>query len=162
MKKFRFLSLATAVIFFLVLIIACGNNEKTEETDEQNTDQTEETVENNTTDKTTLDLLAGEQIYKDNCMVCHLENGEGVAGTFPPLAKSDYLLGDKNRAILQTLVGSKEPIMVNGLEYTGGVMTIVELEDQQTADVVNYILNSWGNKGGTVTATDVKAVRPIE
>ena len=159
MKRIKLLSLSVASALFMSAFVACGGgSENTENTDEQKTDQTEVVADTPATE-TTADFSAGEEIFKAKCMVCHMENGEGVTGTFPPLAKSDYLLADKKRAILQTLQGAKAPITVNGTEYTGGVMTIVELEEQQTADVVNYVLNAWGNAGGTVTVDDVKAVK---
>ncbi len=156
MKKFKLFSLSIAAIFLLGTFMACGGDQEAEGADDQNTDQTEETTETTTTEVATGDFSAGKAIYETNCMVCHQESGLGVEGTFPPLAKSDYLLADKARAILQTLQGAKEPITVNGVEYPGSVMTIVKLENQQTVDVVNYILNSWGNEAGTVTLDDVK------
>ncbi|MEN8119123.1 MAG: cytochrome c [Bacteroidota bacterium] len=159
MKKLKFLSLSVATVFILGVFVACGGGQDAEDTNDQDTDQTEEAVDETTTEEATADFSDGEQIYKDNCMVCHQENGLGVEGTFPPLANSDYLLADKKRAILQTLQGAKEPITINGIEYPGNVMTIVDLEEQQTIDVVNYILNSWGNNGGTVNLDDVKAAK---
>ncbi len=106
-------------------------------------------------------LAAGKAVYegKGTCSVCHQPTGVGMPPTFPPLAKADYLLADSKRAIRQTMYGSKEPITVNGTTYPGGIMTIVPLSDQEVTDVVNYILNSWGNKGGVVTLEDVKAER---
>ncbi|MCF8364370.1 MAG: cytochrome c [Bacteroidales bacterium] len=103
----------------------------------------------------------GKAIFegKGTCSVCHQLNGAGLPPAFPPLAKADYLLADKNRAIRQTMYGSKEPITVNGQTYPGGVMTITNLSDEEVKDVVNYILNSWGNDGGTVTLEEVKAQR---
>jgi nitrite reductase (NO-forming) len=160
MKRIKLLSLSIAATLFMSAFMACGSSDQSteESAEDQNTDNTEVATDTPAT-AATADFSAGQEIFKAKCMVCHMENGEGVSGTFPPLAKSDYLLADKKRAILQTLQGAKSPIIVNGTEYTGGVMTIVELEEQQTADVVNYILNSWGNAGGTVTIDDVKAVK---
>jgi mono/diheme cytochrome c family protein len=106
-------------------------------------------------------LAAGKAIYegKGTCSVCHQITGTGLPPTFPPLAKADYLLADAKRAIRQTMFGSKSPITVNGSTYPGGLMTVIPLSDQEVVDVVNYILNSWGNEGGTVTLDDVKAER---
>ncbi len=106
-------------------------------------------------------LAAGKAIYegKGTCSVCHQLTGLGMAPTFPPLAKADYLLADKKRAVEQTLYGSKSPIVVNGSTYPGGLMTVPALTDQEVVDVVNYVLNSWGNKGGVVTLDEVKAER---
>jgi len=110
---------------------------------------------------TAPDLAAGQAIFegKGTCVTCHQKDGKGVAGTFPPLAGSDYLLADKMRAVKQAIKGSAEPLTVNGAQYPGGIMTVVTLTDQEVMDVVNYALNSWGNKGGTVTLDDVKKVR---
>lgn len=106
-------------------------------------------------------IEAGKAIYegKGTCVTCHQKNGAGIPPTFPPLANADYLLENKHRAIHQTMYGSDEPITVNGTTYPGGIMTTVELTDKEVRDVVNYILNSWGNDGGVVTVEDVKAQR---
>jgi len=105
--------------------------------------------------------MKGKAIYegKGTCSVCHQLTGQGLLPVFPPLAEADYLLADKNRAIHQTMYGSKEPITVNGTTYPGGVMTVIPLTDEEVMHVVNYILNSWGNDGGTVTLDEVKAQR---
>ena len=91
----------------------------------------------------TPDFTAGEVIYtgKGMCATCHQAEGQGLAPAFPPLANADYLLADVKRAIKQTMYGAKTPITVNGQEYPGGIMTTVELTDQEVMDVVNYILN---------------------
>ncbi len=106
-------------------------------------------------------IKAGKAIYegKGTCSACHQLNGAGLPPTFPPLAKSDYLLADKQRAIKQTMYGDKEPIKVDGVTYPGGVMPVIPLSNDEVRDVVNYILNSWGNKGGSVTTKDVQAAR---
>ena len=106
-------------------------------------------------------LAAGKAIYegKGTCAICHQLTGSGLPPTFPPLAKADYLLADTKRAIRQTMYGAAAPITVNGATYPGGIMTKVPLSDEEVKDVVNYILNSWGNKGGVITLDDVKAER---
>jgi nitrite reductase (NO-forming) len=106
-------------------------------------------------------LAAGKAIYegKGTCSVCHQLTGSGLPPTFPPLAKADYLLADSKRAIRQTMYGATSPITVNGATYPGGIMTKVPLTDEEVRDVVNYVLNSWGNEGGVVTLEEVKAER---
>ena len=153
MKKIT-IFLLSAVTLLSLSLISCGGESSEEQTSD--TAQVEETTPDTPIE---LDLTAGKKVYVENCMVCHQENGEGVSGTFPPLAKSDYMLEDKLRAVKQAIYGSKEPITVNGVEYPGSVMTVIDLTDEQVKDVVNYILNSWGNDGGTVTLDDVKASR---
>ena len=103
-------------------------------------------------------MKAGKKVYMKTCFACHQPNGQGVVNAFPPLAKSDYLLKSKKRAIKQVLLGSSGPIKVNGQMYNG-VMPAQILNDQEIADVLTYVLNSWGNKGGKVTKKKVKRVR---
>ncbi|MEQ1588230.1 MAG: cytochrome c [Cyclobacteriaceae bacterium] len=100
----------------------------------------------------------GKEIYLRNCISCHMEQGEGLEGIFPPVAKSDYMLADKKRAIQQTLYGVTGEMTVNGKPYNGE-MNAYDLTDEQTSDLMNYIFNSFENKGGVITPADVKAAR---
>jgi mono/diheme cytochrome c family protein len=100
----------------------------------------------------------GKEVYDVHCITCHMEKGEGVEGVFPPVAKADYLMADKNRSIMQILKGASGEMTVNGKTYNGE-MPAVDLTDEQVSDVLNYVRNSWGNKGGAVTPTEVKAQR---
>lgn len=113
-------------------------------------------------EKTGFDLKAsiqrGSEIYNAQCLSCHMEKGEGLEAVYPPLAKSDYLMADKNRSILQVLYGVNGEIEVNGVVYNSD-MPGFDLSDEEASDVLNYIRNSWGNKGEAVRPDDVKAVR---
>jgi nitrite reductase (NO-forming) len=100
----------------------------------------------------------GKSIYTAQCMTCHLEQGEGIATVYPPLAKSDYLMADKVRSIKQVINGLTGEIKVNGVAYNG-VMTGFEMTDDEVSDVLNYVRNSFGNKGAAITPSDVKAAR---
>jgi mono/diheme cytochrome c family protein len=99
----------------------------------------------------------GEKIYMAKCIVCHQANGEGIPGAFPPLKNSDYLFADKVRAVAQALNGSNHEIVVNGVKYNAPMPQQVGTKEEAVA-VINYVLNTWGNKGGTVTLEDVKDV----
>ncbi|HZB11713.1 MAG TPA: cytochrome c, partial [Chryseolinea sp.] len=100
----------------------------------------------------------GKEVYDINCTSCHMEKGEGLEGAFPPLAKSDYLMADKARSIKQILNGASGEMVVNGKTYNGE-MPAMDLTDEQVSDVLNYVRNSWGNKGAAVTPAEVKAQR---
>jgi mono/diheme cytochrome c family protein len=99
----------------------------------------------------------GEKIYNAKCIVCHQANGEGLPGAFPPLKNSDYLFADKVRAVAQALNGSNHEIVVNGVKYNAPMPQQVGTKEEAVA-VINYVLNMWGNKGGTVSLEDVKDV----
>lgn len=103
-------------------------------------------------------IARGKEIYTAQCLSCHQENGEGLEDVFPPLAKSDYLMADKKRSIVQTLRGVSGEIKVNGKTYNGE-MTGFDLSDQEVSDVLNYVRNSFGNKGAAVTPEEVAATR---
>ncbi|STZ13785.1 Copper-containing nitrite reductase precursor [Moraxella caviae] len=103
-------------------------------------------------------VKAGKAIYDANCAACHQPNGEGVPNAFPPLAGSDYFKDDKLKAVDAVVKGLSGKITVNGKEYNS-VMPAVSLNDEQVANVVTYVLNSWGNQGGEVTPNEVKSRR---
>ncbi|SDK36761.1 nitrite reductase (NO-forming) [Catalinimonas alkaloidigena] len=100
----------------------------------------------------------GKTVYSNLCIACHMAEGQGMAGVFPPLAESDYLMADKARSIKIALVGLQGPVTVNGVTYQGA-MPATGLSDQEVADVLNYVRNSWGNKGEIVKLEEVKKVR---
>jgi nitrite reductase (NO-forming) len=114
------------------------------------------------TQKDNFDLKAsiarGKEVYGSYCITCHMEQGEGIETVYPPLAKSDYLMADKNRSIVVTLKGLSGEIKVNGHTYNGE-MTGFDMTDQEVSDVLNYIRNSFGNKGEAVKPGEVKALR---
>lgn len=103
-------------------------------------------------------VARGKDIYLTNCLSCHMEGGEGLSGIYPPLAKSDYLMADKTRSIKETLFGVKGEMIVNGETYNAE-MNAIDLSDQDVSDVLNYVRNSWGNKGAPVRPEEVKALR---
>jgi nitrite reductase (NO-forming) len=100
----------------------------------------------------------GQSLYQLHCQSCHMENGEGIAGVFPPLAKADYLLKDPKRAMGEIIYGVSGEMVVNGVTYNGA-MPANNLNNQEVADIMNYILNSWGNKGKLVKPADVQVAR---
>jgi mono/diheme cytochrome c family protein len=89
-------------------------------------------------------IVAGEEIYQDFCLQCHLTSGAGVSGVFPPLKDSDYLMNNIDKSIAGIKFGLKGEIVVND-EIYDGVMAKQGLDDEEIADVMNYILNQWGN-----------------
>ncbi len=105
--------------------------------------------------ETTLEesMQRGSEIYADFCVTCHLEKGEGVEGAFPPLAKSDYLAQNREASIRGIKYGQQGELVVNGQSYNG-IMAPMGLEDEEIADVMNYILNSWGNQSDKMVSVE--------
>ena len=100
----------------------------------------------------------GKAVFARTCIVCHQATGLGIPGAFPPLAKSDYLNKDLNRAIKQVIKGSNGIIVVNGVKFSGA-MPAQPLSDKEIADVLTYVYSSWGNNKSIVTQAMVKAQR---
>jgi len=103
-------------------------------------------------------MARGREVYVAYCLSCHMDEGQGIEGIYPPLAKSDYLMADKKRSIEQVLKGVSGEITVRGVTYNG-MMTGFDLTDEEVSDVLNYIRNTWGNKGEAVKPGEVKAIR---
>lgn len=104
------------------------------------------------------DGAKGKAIYTKTCVACHQATGLGIPNAFPPLAKSDYLNKDTNRAIKAVMNGLHGPITVNGKKYNSAMPT-QNLKDDQIADVLTYVYSSWGNNNTKVTPAMVKALR---
>ena len=100
----------------------------------------------------------GERVFAANCVACHQANGQGIPGAFPPLAGSDFLNGDKGRAIQVLLNGLEGPITVNGNTFDG-VMPALSLSDEDIANVLTFVYSQWDNSGQTVLPSEVEAAR---
>ncbi|MGB5693265.1 MAG: cytochrome c [Flavobacteriaceae bacterium] len=103
-------------------------------------------------------MARGEELYTDFCVTCHMPNGEGVESTFPPLAKSDYLMANREASIRGVKYGQRGEMVVNGVTYDNTMMPL-GLDDEEIADVMNYVYNSWGNKSEKmVTVEEVASI----
>jgi mono/diheme cytochrome c family protein len=110
-------------------------------------------------DPLTESIERGSEIYTDFCMSCHLANGEGVENVYPPIAKSDYLFKNREESIRAIKYGQQGEITVNGKTYNGN-MAALGLSDDEVADVMNYITNSWGNKNDKIiTEEEVSKIK---
>lgn len=103
-------------------------------------------------------MLYGKRVYESNCQACHQADGKGIPGAFPPLADSDFLNSDPTRAIDVVVHGLKGPIKVNGAAFDS-IMPAMALSDEDTANVLTYVLNSWDNKGTEISPKDVEKRR---
>ena len=104
-------------------------------------------------------IKRGQEVFNATCKTCHMENGQGQTGVYPPLAKSDFLAKDAKRAIGIVMNGLNGEITVNGKVYNLDMPAQTQLTDQQVTDVLNYVRNSFGNKASAASVGEVKAVR---
>ncbi|HSP84071.1 MAG TPA: cytochrome c [Gillisia sp.] len=145
------------IAFKLLLIIgllSCKSNSE-EKRDEYTTVEDIAKVQ----DQKSESYLRGKDVYNDFCVTCHLSNGKGVPGNFPPLDGSNWLTNKRTESIHAIKYGLSGPIEVNGESYNS-VMVPMGLSDQEVADVMNYIGNTWSNAmKNPVTVEEVTAVK---
>ena len=101
----------------------------------------------------------GQKVYNTYCLACHQADGKGVPNLYPPMVRSSYVSGDKKRLIGIVLKGMQGEIEVDGEVYNNVMASHDFLKDEQVADVLTYVRNSFGNKLPLVTPAEVKAVR---
>jgi nitrite reductase (NO-forming) len=102
----------------------------------------------------------GKEVYALYCQNCHMEDGNGMPGVNPPLAKADFLKKPAKTLINIILKGESGEVVVNGTKYIVPMPSQEYLTDMQIADVLNYSKNSWGNKiPGAVTPAMVETLR---
>lgn len=104
-------------------------------------------------------VASGERLYATHCAACHQATGKGLTGAFPPLAESSHLADGPAVAINAVLNGLSGPITVNGVDYNSVMPNLSYLADSDIADIVTYVMNSWGNPGGEVSSAEVAAAR---
>jgi nitrite reductase (NO-forming) len=107
-----------------------------------------------------IQVEQGKAIYMQTCFVCHQAEGQGVAGQIPPLAKSDFLAKlSKEDYIKGVLLGRTGQITVNGQTYNGTMVPLNYLTDEQIANALTYVRNSFGNSGEAVSVEEVARLR---
>ncbi|MEO5591908.1 MAG: c-type cytochrome [Chitinophagaceae bacterium] len=103
----------------------------------------------------------GQKVYAGTCMACHQPDGLGVQRMNPPLVKTKWVLGDKKalaKIVLNGLKGGE--IEIDGDDFHNPMPPqAAQLSDQQIADALTYVRNSFGNKASAVSVADVKAAR---
>jgi len=104
----------------------------------------------------------GKKVYDLYCLSCHMEDGNGVPRMNPPLGKTKWVLGDKKKLIAVVLNGMDEEIEINGQSYSNTMAPHDFLKDEEIADVLTYVRNSFGNKASAVTTADVKVARAAQ
>jgi nitrite reductase (NO-forming) len=106
-------------------------------------------------------IAKGEKIYKTYCLTCHQAKGQGLSGVYPPVAASDYIKTQPKAAIISSVInGLNGAITVNGKPYNGVMNALPSnYTDDDAANVLTFVYNSWGNPGTVVSAAEVKAAR---
>ena len=103
----------------------------------------------------------GKELYVKNCQQCHMANGKGLEEVYPPLAGSAWPVKEFSIPVRIVLHGLKGELTVQGVKY--GAMQMEphkdKLNDQEIAEVLNFVRTSWGNTGAEISIDQVKQVR---
>ena len=98
-------------------------------------------------------------MFLRTCVTCHQQNGQGIQGTFPPLAENAVVAGDKARLIRLVLHGLSGQVTVKGVRYNNVMPPWKSLSDADMAAVLTYVRSNFGNSADAVTAAEVAAQR---
>lgn len=104
-------------------------------------------------------INAGRVLFLGTCSTCHQMEGQGIPKVFPPLAKSDFLMADRKRSIDILLNGLSGKVVVNGQEFASVMPPMSHMADDELANILTYVRNSWGNSGDAISAAEVTQVR---
>jgi nitrite reductase (NO-forming) len=105
-------------------------------------------------------LELGKSTYARICAACHQPQGQGLAGTFPPLAQSDYLATASGDKVIGHIVnGLQGTITVNGSTFNSAMPPMAFLTDEEIAGTLTYVRSAWGNKGSAIKPEQVAKVR---
>jgi len=111
----------------------------------------------------TQKIELGKRLFMSICAACHQTTGLGIPNVFPPLASSDYLNADKSRAIKTVIHGRQGEVIVNGRKFNNS-MPSFPLTNDDIANVLTFVYNSFGNSGLEVSPDEVETLRsqPME
>lgn len=104
-------------------------------------------------------IAGGEKIFSVYCATCHQKDGKGTSGRFPPLTQTDWVTGDKKRLISVVLKGLDKNIQVNGETFVNPMPQHSFLSNDETASVLTYIRQNFGNQASAVKTEEVAEVR---
>ena len=135
---------------FIFFFYSCNSNKKEQVKNQMTRTQKSKTVANQP---------PGALVYLQFCLACHMENGEGVPGLYPPIVQTEYILGEKKKLIEAVINGIEGLVEVKGQQYNNVMAKMDYLSDEQIAEVLTYVRSNFGNNAEAVTINDVKMAR---
>lgn len=102
----------------------------------------------------------GEKVFIAQCVQCHQNDGKGIAGVYPPLVESSWVLGHQEVLARILINGMNGKVVVLGKTYNGNMPAFgpsgLNLKPKQIAGVLSYIRQEWGNAGSDITEDTMK------
>lgn len=105
-------------------------------------------------------LERGRAVYVDQCAGCHMANGEGQPGVFPPLKGNAVVQAHDPETLLHTILEGARTVATRA-KPTGLAMPAFDwkLSDEDVADLASWLRSTWGNQAGAVAASTVRETR---
>jgi len=105
-------------------------------------------------------IQKGKKIYEAKCLACHQADGGGVPNMNAPLDAASNVVGNDIARLVRIIrYGYNERIALDGLYYSNAMTASPDLKDNEIADLLTYIRNSWSNKASVVTIAQVQAAK---
>jgi mono/diheme cytochrome c family protein len=102
----------------------------------------------------------GAQLYLDNCAACHRTDAVSNAKVFPALAGNPSVLSDDPTSLIRLiLAGSKLPSTKGAPSELGMPGFAWRLSDEETAQLVTFVRQNWGNQASAANAGQVAKIR---
>ena len=98
-------------------------------------------------------------VYLQQCLACHQADGGGVPHLNAPLAGATAIVGKDKEKLIRIVINGMKGVEIDDEIYSNPMAPHKELTDQQIADVLTYVRNSWRNKASAVTPAEVKIAR---
>jgi mono/diheme cytochrome c family protein len=143
--QLRLLKQATASLILVLTIAACSNG----------SDSREAADSSGVPDDV---MVAGKAVYNRSCLACHLASGKGAPPMNPPLIGTSFVLGEK-AALINIVLNGMSNTVVDGENYKNVMPGFNFLTDEEIANVLTYIRNSFGNTAEQVTPGEVAQAR---
>ncbi|MFO7754840.1 MAG: cytochrome c [Bacteroidales bacterium] len=146
----------------LVIMISCNSQvgNKKEDVEEEKVKVSVNDLAVETASSQEDYMEKGKKVYDRECLVCHQSDGSGVPNMHPPITDSESVSGNTDSLIVLILDGMEGPVVVKGEQYNSIMPPLKNvLNDQEIADLINYLRNSFGNSGEFVKPEDVAAMR---
>lgn len=98
----------------------------------------------------------GRNLYNYYCASCHMDDGSGLKGLYPPLAGADYLAKNQDKIACIIRYGLTDSILVNDKIYSQEMPGVKDLNDVQITNIINYVNHAWGNQLSHVKVEDLR------
>jgi mono/diheme cytochrome c family protein len=102
----------------------------------------------------------GAAIYASDCASCHGFDAKGFISYMPALAGNPVVLDENPSSLINVVLNGSVPLVTQGTPDAYRMPQFrQQLSDQDTADVITFMRNRWGNQAPAVTATQVTKLR---